>query len=262
MTAGPLRAGEPVLLVDHRGRRYLVSLAPGQKFHYHMGVVEHDDVIGLDPGATLYSSRQGRLRAFRPTLSDYILKMPRGAQVVYPKDIGPILVRADVFPGARVLEAGVGSGALSLALLRAVGPEGRVVSYEVRADHARTAADNIARFLGGPPGHHEIRHGDVGTDVPEQAWFDRLVLDLPEPWATLPAVARALRPGAWWCSYVPTVPQVQRTVEALQHHGFVRIETVETLERAWNVAGMSVRPEHRMVAHTGFLTTAALLGPS
>lgn len=260
MRRGPLRAGEPVLLVDHRGRRYMIHLQPGHVFHYHNGTVDHDSVIDLDPGSTLFSSRHGRLHAFRPTLSDYILEMPRGATVSYPKDIGAILVRADVFTGARVLEAGLGSGALSLALLRAVGDGGRVVSYEVREDHAARAVENVAVYWGGQPAHHEVRPGDV-AGVREEAFFDRVVLDLPEPWATLPAVSRALVPGGIWCSYVPTVPQVQRTAAALVAHGFTRAETVEVLERTWNVSGASVRPDHRMVAHTGFLTTATLLAP-
>ena len=263
MTRGPLQAGEPVLLIDHRGRRYLIRLTAGGQFHYHNGVVAHDDVIGLQPGTTFYSSLNGRLRAWRPTLADYILKMPRRAQVIYPKDIGPILMRADVFPGARVLEAGAGSGALTLALLRAVGPAGCVVSYEARADHAEKARQNVAAWMGEDATGHELRDGDITEGVPEEEWFDRVVLDLPEPWATLPAVTPALAPGGLLLSYVPTVPQIERTVIALSDHGYARIETLEVLERGWNIDGQSVRPNHRMVAHTGFLTTAFKLhGPS
>lgn len=261
MTRGPLQAGEPVLLVDHRGRRYMVHLKPGQKFHFHNGVVEHDALIGMEPATTFYSSLGGRLRVFRPTLADYVLKMPRAATVVYPKDLGAILVRADIFPGASVLEAGLGSGALAITLLRAVGSEGRVVSYELRDDHAARGASNVEAFFRAMPPQLEIRMGDVGA-VAEEAAFDRVVLDLPEPWSVAPGVARALVPGGLWCSYVPTVPQIQQTVTALEEHGFARIETSETLVRTWNISGPSVRPDHRMVAHTGFLTTAVLLhGP-
>jgi tRNA (adenine57-N1/adenine58-N1)-methyltransferase catalytic subunit len=263
MSRGPLRAGEAALLVDHRGRHYLLHLVPGERFHYHNGYVDHDRLIGLAPGSTLYSSSNGRLRAFRPTLSDFILKMRRAATVIYPKDIGSILVRADVFPGAWVLEAGIGSGALAIALIRAVGPSGRVVSYEVRQDHAERAQDNIVRFFGEAPPHHEIRLGDIALGLSERSLYDRVVLDLPEPWQAAPVARETLVEGGIWCSYVPTVPQIQRTVDALDANGFGCIETVETLERRWNVAGMSVRPDHRMVAHTGFLTTSVLLsGPA
>ena len=260
MRRGPLTEGEPVLLADHRGRTYLVVLRAAQQFHYHNGIVEHDALIGTDPGRTIMSSRQGRLRVMRPTLAEFVLSMPRGATVVYPKDLGPIIVKADVFPGARVLEAGLGSGALSLMLLRAVGEAGCLVSYERRDDHLARGRANIELYLGRPAPNHEIRAGDV-VDVPEEGWFDRVVLDLPEPWSVAPVAGRALVAGGRWCSYVPTVPQIEHTVRALTEAGFGGVETVEVLERPWNIEGASVRPAHRMVAHTGFITSAVRMSP-
>ncbi len=254
MTEPVLRPGERVLLIDQRGRRYLITLATGRQFHSHMGPLDHDDLIGKPEGSTIKVGGKPVL-AFRPTLADYTLKMRRGAQVVYPKDMGLILVFADIGPGQLVLEAGTGSGSLTLALARAVGPEGRVVSYEVRQDHHDQAAENIRNFyegLGGKPENLELRVGDVVEGVPERE-IDRLVLDLPEPWAAIGTLADSLAPGAVVCCYLPTVPQVQQTVEALRGSGFALIETLEGLVRTWNVEGMSVRPDHRMVAHTGFL---------
>lgn len=259
MTGRPFAAGERALLIDGRGRRYLVTLVPGQHFHSHMGAVPHDELLGRDEGATVSTPSGARLVAFRPTLADYVLKMRRGAQVVYPKDVGLILVYADVFPGARVLEAGTGSGALTLALARAAGPDGVVVSYEARPDHHERAVANVESWyqaLGGKPENLELRLGDV-FDGPEPGEeFDRLVLDLPEPWHALGAAAAALVPGGIACCYLPTVPQVAQTVEALRAGGFGEVQTMEGLVRTWNVDGPSVRPDHRMVAHTGFLVFA------
>lgn len=254
----PLGAGERVLLIDGRGRRYLVTLATGKQFHSHLGVVEHDELIGQPEGVRVRSSGGSSLMAFRPTLADYQLKMKRGAQVVYPKDVGLIIVFADIFPGATVLEAGTGSGALTLALARAVGEGGRVISYEVREDHHRRAGENIEAWyegLGGKPENVELRVGDLFEGVPEQG-VDRMVLDLPEPWDAVGTATASLAPGGILCCYVPTIPQVSRIVEAMRAGGFGMISTFEGLLRTWNVEGQSVRPDHRMVAHTGFLTTA------
>jgi tRNA (adenine57-N1/adenine58-N1)-methyltransferase catalytic subunit len=192
---------------------------------------------------------------FRPSLAQYILKMPRGAQVIYPKDLGAIVMAADIFPGAVVLEAGTGSGALTMTLLRAVGVDGRVISEEIREDFARRAAANIHRFMGETP-NLEIRIRDIyaGIDVHD---VDRIVLDLPEPWRIVDGIAKALRPGGYVVSYLPTVLQVKQLVDTLSRQGeFALVDTVEVLERYWHVADMSIRPEHRMVAHTGFLTVA------
>ncbi|HWC14453.1 MAG TPA: tRNA (adenine-N1)-methyltransferase [Actinomycetota bacterium] len=260
----PLEAGDKVLLIDSRDRRYLITLATGKQWHSHGGVLEHDELIGAPEGVSLKTSRGSKVVAFRPTLADYVLKMKRGAQVVYPKDIGLILVYADVHPRARVLEAGTGSGSLTLALSRAVGPEGRVVSYELREDHHERAAENISLWYSGPegkPDNLELRTGDVFTDIGDEV-FDRMVLDLPDPWNAIGATTAALRPGGIICSYLPTIPQVERLVAALRSERFGLVNTFEGLVRTWNVDGQSVRPDHRMVAHTGFIVTARRLpGP-
>lgn len=251
-----LQAGDLVLFVDKRGRRYMVTLEAGAEFHSHHGVLPHDDVIGSEEGAEVESSMGRRFRVLRPTLAEFVLKMPRGAQVIYPKDIGPILVEADIFPGARVLEAGTGSGSLTLALLRAVGPKGTVHSFDVREDFHKKALRNIERFVGSDPnyGTLDARLGDLYADE-IAVDVDRVVFDLTEPWRALPNVERCLRPGGILCVYVPTVPQVQRMVEALGV-GWDMVRSFETLQRWWTVDGLSVRPDHRMVAHTAFLVVA------
>jgi tRNA (adenine57-N1/adenine58-N1)-methyltransferase len=252
---GVFTAGETVVLIDTKRRLYLATLQPGGKFSYHGGTVAFDDIIGREEGLVLNSSHHRPLLVFRPSLSQYVLKMPRGAQIIYPKDLSAIVMAADVFPGAVVLEAGTGSGALTMALLRAVGAEGRVISEEVREDFARRAAANIRRFMGEPP-NLEIRIRDIyqGVDVHD---VDRVVLDLPEPWRIVEGVAKALRPGGYLACYLPTVLQVKQLVDALYGQGeFPLVDTVEILERQWHVADLSIRPEHRMVAHTGFLIVA------
>ena len=254
-----LAAGDVVVLVDRKGRRYLVTLADGATFHYHGGAVAHDDLIGRPEGTGVRSARGTHLLALRPTASDWTLKSKRGAQVVYPKDQAMIVGLADIGPGCTVVEAGAGSGALSSALLRAVGERGRVVSFEVREDHAAVAARNVAARFGGHPETWELRAGDVVDGLGEVA-CDRLVLDLLEPDTAVPAGAAALRPGGILCAYTPTVPQVMRLREALDADGrWGLAETVETLVRGWHVDGLAVRPDHRMVAHTAFLTTARRL---
>lgn len=253
--------GERALLMDKRDRRYLIVLKAGGQFHTHHGYVEHDALIGSQEGVSVQSSNGARFIAVRPSLNDFILKMPRGAQVVYPKDIGAILMAADIFPGATVLEAGSGSGALTLGLVRAVGERGRVITYELRPDFAARARSNIEAFLGKVPETLEMRDGDVTQAVIEEP-IDRVVLDLPEPWRVIPVVLRSLRPGGIFCSYVPTTVQISQVSEALRSAGFVEVATTETLVRGWHVEGQSVRPDHRMVGHTGFLTTARFLGAS
>ena len=255
----PLHAGERVVFVDARGRRYLIRLEEGASFHFHGGAVPHDLVIGSGEGITVHSTTGAPLVCFRPRLSDFVLKMGRGAQVIYPKDLGPILIYADVFPGARVLEAGTGSGALTLALCRAVGPEGRVVSYELRDEFREIARRNTEDFLGKVPSWLDLRHGDVRQVASTGEAFHRVVLDLPEPSAVLPAVTDALVNGGIVCGYLPTTGQVQMLVEELEGRGFIEIETFEIFLRTWHVAPRSVRPDHRMVAHTGFITVARRL---
>lgn len=255
---GAFRAGDKVLLIDVRNRRYMITLDSGKQFHSHLGALPHETVIGAPEGSEVTTTGGSRLLAFRPTLADFIVKMRRGAQVVYPKDIGLILVYADIFPGATVVEAGTGSGALTLALARATGSTGKVVSYEVRGDHRDQAATNIRQWHGtgsALPDNVELRGGDIFAEVPEFT-ADRMVLDLPEPWHAVDGLTAILSPGGILCCYLPTVPQVARTVEAARAAGFSLLSTIEGLVRSWNVDGQSVRPDHRMVAHTGFIVTA------
>jgi tRNA (adenine57-N1/adenine58-N1)-methyltransferase len=256
---GVFAAGDRVLLTDNRKRRHLVTLVEGGQFHTHAGVVDHDALIGSPEGVTVRTSRGARLVAVRPTLSEYVLEMPRGAQVIYPKDLGPILMLADVFPGARVLESGIGSGALTTALLRAVGPTGRVTGYELRDDFAERAVRNVHGFLGTDvPLDVEVRDAYEGLDATD---LDRVVLDLPEPWRVVKHAVGALRPGGLLVAYLPTILQVGRLREELADAPFGMAETIEVLQRGWHVEGQSIRPDHRMVAHTGFLTHARLLVP-
>jgi tRNA (adenine57-N1/adenine58-N1)-methyltransferase len=256
---GPFGVGEKVLLVDQRDRTYLFRLQAGGTYHTHSGTLAHDEVIGSPEGTTIRTGKGMVLVAFRPRFADYVLKMPRGAQVVYPKDLGPILTYADVFPGARVLEAGTGSGALTIALCRAVGSEGTVVSYERREDHRAQASANIEAFFGALPESLDLREGDVATVGDADDRFDRIVLDLAEPWAPLPACASALEPGGVVVAYLPTTVQVQQFVLALPDAGFLHVESFETLKRGWHVTSRSVRPDHRMIGHTGFLCVARRL---
>jgi tRNA (adenine57-N1/adenine58-N1)-methyltransferase len=256
----PFEAGERVVLLDGRGRRYMVRLEAGSMFHYHGGAVPHDLVIGSEEGTTVHSTTGAPLVCFRPRLADFVLKMARGAQVIYPKDLGPILVYADVFPGARVLEAGTGSGALTLALCRAVGPEGHVVSYENREDFHAIARANVEGFFGKVPAWLDLRLGDVREVTEAGETFQRVLLDLPEPAAVLEEVTASLLPGGILCGYLPTTGQVQELVLVLRDRGFTEIETFEVLQRTWHVAHRSVRPDHRMIAHTGFVTVARKTG--
>ena len=246
-----------MLLIDRKQRRYLVRLEAGGRFQTHAGILEHDDVIGEPEGVEVLARRDGeaiasrRFLVLRPTLSDIVLKMPRGAQVIYPKDLGAILIAADLFPGARVLEAGVGSGALSMAALRA---GCLVTGYEVRPDFAARAKANVAAYLGDDAAYEvEIRDVYEGIDP---VGFDRILLDLPEPWRVLPHAEVALAPGGILLAYLPGINQTAELRANLARHGFALAETVEILRRTWYIEGRSVRPDHRMVAHTGFLTTA------
>lgn len=262
MTSGVLRDGDSVLLIDRRGRRYLIALKAGGTSDLRGGKVPHDDLLGHDEGGTVKSTRGERFLVIRPTLAEFVLEMPRGAQVIYPKDLGTIIFLADVFAGARVLEAGTGSGALTMTLLRAVGPSGRVVSYELRDDFARIAARNIQRYLGAADALM-TRQQDVYEGIlPDDRPLDRILLDVPEPWRVVPHAAEALVPGGIVLSYVPTVPQAQQMVESLRGSGmFALVETLEVLLRPWNIDGRSVRPAHRMVAHTGFLVFGRRVQP-
>lgn len=250
-------AGDKVMLVDRKDRRYLITLVDDGSFHSHSGYVSHGDLIGAEEGVVVRSTGGAAYQAVRPTLSEFILKMPRGAQVIYPKDLGPILMLADIFPGARVLESGVGSGALSMTMLRA-GAE--VVGYEIREDFAAKARENVSVFLGSDAtARFQVSVRDVYEGIDEKD-LDRVVLDLPEPWRVVKHAEQALHPGGILVSYLPSIMQVALLREALDESGFAMAETIEILLRTWKVEGQAVRPDHRMVAHTGFLTHARLLG--
>jgi tRNA (adenine57-N1/adenine58-N1)-methyltransferase len=257
---GPFREGDRVQLTDPKGRMHTVVLTAGKAFHTHRGALEHDELIGLPDGSVVTSSGGTAYLALRPLLSDYVLSMPRGAQVIYPKDAAQIVAMGDVFPGARVLEAGAGSGALTCSLLRAVGPTGSVTSYELRPDFADIARRNVEAFIGGRLANWNLRVGDVGSC--EDVGFDRIILDMLTPWECLPLLSRALLPGGVFVGYVATTPQLSELVEALREHGgFTEPRAWESLVRDWHVEGLAVRPDHRMIAHTAFLVSARRLAP-
>ncbi|MBH0184003.1 MAG: tRNA (adenine-N1)-methyltransferase [Nitrospira sp.] len=259
-----LASGERIHLVDQKGRHYALTLKAGEIYQFSGQTIAHDALIGRPDATMVTLSRGKKMLALRPTFGEYVLKMPRGAQVLYPKDLALIPMWADVYPGARVFEAGTGSGALTMALLRAVGLRGLVVTYDVREDFARTALLNIERYMGPVSNLVSLRKNAYeGIELLEDGIpFDRVVLDLPEPWQVIPHAANALRSGGIYVSFVPTVPQVMQTVEALERTTvFAMVETFETLLRTWSVQGRSVRPDHRMVAHSGFLTVARKVEP-
>jgi tRNA (adenine57-N1/adenine58-N1)-methyltransferase len=259
-----LANGERIHLVDQKGRHYALTLKAGEIYQFSGQTIAHDALIGRLDATMVTLSRGKKMLAIRPTFGDYVLKMPRGAQVLYPKDLALIPMWADVYPGARVFEAGTGSGALTMALLRAVGLRGLVVTYDVRDDFARTALLNIERYMGPVSNLVSLRKNAYeGIELLDDGIpFDRVALDLPEPWQVIPHAASALRSGGIYVSFVPTVPQVMQTVEALERTAvFAMVETFETLLRTWSVQGRSVRPDHRMVAHSGFLTVARKVEP-
>jgi tRNA (adenine57-N1/adenine58-N1)-methyltransferase len=257
--SGPFQPGDRVQITDPKGRMHTVVLEPGALFHTHRGALAHDDLIGLPEGSVITSAVGTQYLALRPLLADYVLSMPRGAQVIYPKDAAQILMWGDIFPGARVLEAGAGSGALTCSLLQAVGEHGRVLSYEVRADHAEHAVANVDRFFGAAVPNWELRVADLAIHPADQP-VDRVVLDMLHPWEALPTVSDALVAGGVLTVYVATTTQLSRTAEALRGAGcYTEPQAWETLQRPWHTVGLAVRPEHRMVAHTAFLLTARRL---
>ncbi|HZX49342.1 MAG TPA: tRNA (adenine-N1)-methyltransferase [Nitrospirota bacterium] len=247
--------GERVHFIDRKGRQYPLTLYSGKVFQFSGEKISHDEIIGQDDGTTVTLSRGSKFIVLKPTLSEFILKMPRGAQVIYPKDIGTIIMCGDIYPSARVVEAGIGSGALTMALLRAVGERGVVTSYEVREDFSKRALENI-QLYNVKTTNLIIKEQDIYNGI-EEAGVDRIILDLPEPWRVVPHAVQSLREGGIFLCYLPTILQVSTVVRALKESGsFIQIETSETLVRTWHVEDNSVRPDHRMVAHTGFITTA------
>ena len=258
---GPLEAGDRITLSDPKGHRHSIVLAVGGKFHTAKGSISHDDLIAQSEGIVVTSSGGTQFLAMRGLLNEFTVSMPRGAAVIYPKDAAQILMSADVFPGARVLEAGAGSGALTCSLLRAIGPSGRLISYERRADFANLARRNVESFFGASPPSWELRVGDlVGSLTGEP--LDRVILDMLAPWDCVTALAEVLVPGGVFCAYVTTTTQLAQTVETLRvHTGFSEPEATESMVRAWHVEGLAVRPRHNMVGHTGFVITARRMAP-
>ncbi|MGV0110961.1 MULTISPECIES: tRNA (adenine-N1)-methyltransferase [unclassified Arthrobacter] len=260
---GPFRPGERVQLTDEKGRMNTVTLTPGGAFHTHKGFLQHDAILGTAEGTILENTSGQLYQALRPLLSDFVLSMPRGAAVVYPKDAGQIVTMADIYPGSRVVEAGVGSGALSISLLRAVGDSGYLHSFERREEFADIARGNVETIFGGPHPAWQITLGDFQEQVVEHeepGSVDRVVLDMLAPWECLDAVATVLAPGGVWISYVATVTQLSRTAEAIRADGrFTEPDGWESMVRGWHLEGLAVRPDHRMVAHTGFLLTTRRL---
>ena len=259
---GPFAVGDRVQLTDAKGRHYTMLLSAGGEFHTHRGAIAHDAVIGLPEGSVVKSANGDPFLVLRPLLVDYVMSMPRGAQLIYPKDAAQIVLEGDIFPGARVLEAGAGSGALTCSLLRAVGPEGRVISYEVRADHAEHARRNVETFSGCVPDNWRLILSDVAdTDLPDGS-VDRVVLDMLAPWEVLDTVSRVMVAGGVLIVYLATVTQLSKTVEALREQQcWTEPRAWETLQRGWNVVGLAVRPQHNMRGHTGFLVSARRLAP-
>ena len=254
------REGDQVLVIDRKGRRYLVRLAEPSTFHSHLGNFSHADLIGREEGARITTSKGHALLAVKPTMADFTRQMPRIATVVYPKDLGAIIIYGDIFPGARVLEAGTGSGAVTIALTRAVGEQGRVMSYDIRPDMIERAMANVEAIL---PDHSNltVELGDVYQGIEENG-IDRIVLDVPEPWQVVPHASKALTPGGIFLSFLPTVLQFHELTRALKaEETFDMIETMEVLVRPWSVSDRSVRPAQRMVSHTGFITTARKCSP-
>lgn len=258
---GPLRPGEWVRLTDTKGRRHNICLEAGKQFFTNRGSIDHDELIGRAEGFAVTSSAGGEYLVFRPLLSEFVVSMPRGAAVVYPKDAAQIVAMADVFPGARVVEAGAGSGALTCSLLRAVGPHGLVSSYERRQEFADVAVRNVDQFFEGRHPAWRLTVGDL-TDALDDRDVDRVVLDMLAPWECVDVVADALTPGGIVCAYVATTTQLGRVVETLRAHGgFTEPQPWESLVRDWHVEGLAVRPGHKMIGHTGFLVTARRMAP-
>ncbi|MEY3893421.1 MAG: hypothetical protein RIR78_199 [Actinomycetota bacterium] len=258
---GRFVAGDRVQLTDQKGKIYSITITPGKEWHTHKGWIVHDDLIGLPEGSVVSTSAGLKFTAFIPLLTDYVLSMPRGATIVYPKDAALIVGFADIFPGARVLEAGVGSGALTLSLLRAVGPTGSVHSVERREEFAANATSNIENYFGGRPDNWSLAIGSVQEQEFSHE-FDRVILDMLAPWECVEMAAKVLRPGGVFMAYVATTTQLSATAEALKDDGhFTEPESFESLVRGWHHEGLAVRPQQRMIGHTGFLIFSRRMAP-
>lgn len=258
---GDLLVDDWIRLTDSKGRRHSVHLGPGQQFFTNKGSIDHDDLIGRPEGIVVTSSGGAEYLAFRPLLHEYVVSMPRGAAVIYPKDASQILTMGDIFPGARVVEAGVGSGALTAHLLRAVGPHGAVWSYERREDFAETARRNVEQLFGTGHPAWQLTVGDLAESL-QHTDVDRVILDMLAPWECIDVSARALVPGGILCVYVATTTQLSKVVETMRAHGgFTEPSAWESMVRSWHVEGLAVRPDHQMIGHTAFLVTARRMAP-
>lgn len=258
---GYFQAGDRIQLTDPKGKLYSFTITPGKEWHTHKGWITHDDLIGLPEGSVVSTTAGLKFTAFIPLLADYVLSMPRGATIVYPKDAAMIVGVADIYPGARVLEAGVGSGALTLSLLRAVGPTGSVHSVERRQDFADNATANITNYFGEKPANWSLDVGSV-QEKEFQTEFDRVILDMLAPWECVEMAAKVLRPGGVFLAYVATTTQLSATAEALKDDGhFTEPESSETIVRGWHHEGLAVRPQQRMIGHTGFLIQSRRMAP-
>jgi tRNA (adenine57-N1/adenine58-N1)-methyltransferase len=258
---GYFAAGDRIQLTDPKGKLYSFTITPGKEWHTHKGWIVHDELIGLPEGSVVSTTAGLKFSAFKPLLADYVLTMPRGATIVYPKDAAMIVGLADIYPGARVLEAGVGSGALTISLLRAVGPSGKVNSIERRADFAENAHSNVSNYFGEKPANWSLSVGDL-QDQNFESEYDRVVLDMLAPWECVDLAARALRPGGVFLAYVATTTQLSVTADALKDDGrFTEPESSETIVRGWHHEGLAVRPQQRMIGHTGFLIQSRRMAP-
>ena len=265
MPRGPFRVGDKVQLTGPKGKLNTITLVPGAAFGTHRGDLKHDDVIGKEEGSVITTGAGVEYLAFRPLLSDFALSMPRGAAIIYPKDSALIVTMGDIFPGARVIEAGVGSGALSMYLLRAIGPTGRLDSFERREEFAQIATANVTTHFGAKPANWDVHLGDLQDELPKRipaGSVDRVVLDMLAPWECVEEAAAALAPGGLFLGYVATVTQLSRLAEELRSSGhFNEPDAFESMVRDWHLQGLAVRPEHRMIGHTGFLIVARRLNP-
>ena len=259
--SGVFHIGDRIQLTDPKGKLYSFTIAPGKEWHTHKGWINHDDLVGLPEGSVVSTTAGLKFTAFKPLLADFVLSMPRGATIVYPKDAAMIVGIADIYPGAKVLEAGVGSGALTLSLLRAVGEKGSVHSVERRAEFAENARANVEQYFGGLPQQWTLTVGDL-QEQEVDATFDRVVLDMLAPWECVATAAEALRPGGVFLAYVATTTQLSATAEALKSDGrFTEPESSETIVRGWHHEGLAVRPQQRMIGHTGFLIMSRRMAP-